>query len=147
MLGSNIFYIMMIIGVTSWPTTARIVRAQVLSIKEQQFVESVRAVGASASYMLFKHILPHAIAPALAYTILLISRAMLIEAGLSYIGLGDPNLPSWGRMIYEGQPYVFSAWWMSFFPGLFLSITVLGWNFLGDALNRYFNPKLREKLF
>ncbi len=145
-LGSNIFYIMLVIGVTSWPTTARIIRSQVLAVKEQPYVEAARAVGAPPLYMLIKHILPQSLAPALAYTVLLISRAMIIEAGLSYIGLGDPNLPSWGRMIYEGQPYILSAWWISFFPGLFLSLTVLGWNFLGDALNRYINPKLREGL-
>ncbi len=143
-LGSNIVYIMLVIGLTSWPTTARIVRAQVLSVKQQLYVEAAKALGVLPLRILLRHVLPHSLAPALAYTVLLISRAMIIEAGLSYIGLGDPNLPSWGRMIYEGQPYILSAWWISFFPGLFLTLAVLGWNFLGDAIVRYINPRLRE---
>jgi len=141
--GSNILYEMIVIGLTTWPATARIMRAQVLSVKEAPFVEASRAAGAGSWRILFRHVVPNAIYPAIANTILLIGNAIMIEAALSYLGLGDPNMPSWGRIIYEGQPYVVSAWWISFFPGLFLVITVLSINFIGDALMRIYTPRLR----
>lgn len=144
LFGSSMANLMVIIGITTWPTTARIVRGATLSVKERLFVEASRALGASSLLLLRRHILPNIMAPTISYTILQIGRAILIEAGLSYLGLGDPNVPSWGRLIYRGQAYVFSAWWIATFPGLFLVLTVLGFNLLGDSLLRYINPKLRR---
>jgi len=144
LFGNNMANLIVIIGITTWPTTARIVRGAALSVKERLFVEASRALGAGAFLLLRKHILPNIMAPTISYTVLQIGRAILIEAGLSYLGLGDPNVPSWGRLIYRGQAYIFSAWWIATFPGLFLVLTVLGFNLLGDSLLRYINPKLRR---
>jgi len=142
--GSNLFYIMIVIGLTTWPVTARIMRAQTMSVKEMLFVEAARALGADSKRLLFLHVMPISIYPAIANTILSIGNAIMIEAALSYLGLGDPNLPSWGRIIYEGQPYVTSAWWIALFPGVFLVLTVLSINFIGDAFMRLYSPGLRE---
>ncbi|MCI4462389.1 MAG: ABC transporter permease [Thermogladius sp.] len=139
----SIYNLILVVAVTSWPTVARVVRGQVLSLKERQYVEASRALGASDRFIMVKHILPQVVPLTLSYTVLLVSNAMLLEAGLSYLGLGDPNYPSWGRMIYEGQQLIFTAWWVSVFPGAFLTLTVLGWNLLGDSLSRYLNPRRR----
>ena len=141
--GSSITYIMIVIGLTTWPTTARITRAQVLSVKELAFVEAARASGASSWRILFRHVLPNAIHPAIANMVLQMGQAIMIEAALSYLGLGDPNYPSWGRIIYEGQPYILTAWWIPLFPGIALVLTVLAINFVGDASLRILSPKLR----
>jgi len=140
--GSNIYLLMIIIGVTTWPVTARIMRAQVMIVKEFLYIEAAKAVGANDLRIIIRHILPVAIQPAIANSILLVGNAIMIEAGLSYLGLGDPNYPSWGRLIYEGQPYISTAWWISVFPGIFLVATVLGLNFLGDALYRILTPRI-----
>jgi len=144
LFGSSIYLVMIAIGVTTWPTTARVMRAQVLSAKERLFVEAARAVGATDLYILFRLVVPSALPPALAYTILQVGSAIMIEAGLSYLGLGDPNFPSWGRMIYEGQIYITTAPWIALIPGAFLVYTVLGINFLGYSLLKLLTPKLRE---
>ncbi|PUA31376.1 MAG: peptide transporter [Zestosphaera tikiterensis] len=142
--GSSIYLIMLVIGLTTWPTTARVMRAQVLSVKERTFVEAAKAIGASDFRILFTHVIPHALPPAIAYTILQVGSAIMIEAGLSYLGLGDPNYPSWGRMIYEGQTYIMSAPWISLIPGMFLVYTVLSVNFLGNSLLKILSPKLKQ---
>jgi len=129
------------ITVTTWPMIARIMRAQVMSVKERLFVEAARAIGAGNLRILFKHVIPHALPPALAYTILEIGAAIMMEAGLSYLGLGDPNYPSWGRMIYEGQVYVISAPWISLIPGAFVVYTLTGINLLGNGLMRVLVPR------
>jgi peptide/nickel transport system permease protein len=143
--GSSIYLLMLVIAVTSWPMIARIMRAQVLSVKERLFVEAARAIGCEDLYILFKHVIPHAIPPALAYTVLEIGAAIMMEAGLSYLGLGDPNYPSWGRMIYEGQPYIVSAPWISLIPGAFLVYTVVAINLLGNGLLKRVNPRLVQR--
>ncbi|MGC9148703.1 MAG: ABC transporter permease [Sulfolobales archaeon] len=143
--GSNIYMLMLIIGLTTWPVTARVMRGQVLITREFLYIEATRAIGASDFRIITKYVIPASIQPAIANTILQVGNAIMIEAGLSYLGLGDPNYPSWGRLIYEGQPYVDTAWWLSVIPGLFLLATVLGINFLGDAVNRIFNPKMSQR--
>ncbi len=143
--GSNIYMLMLIIGLTTWPVTARVMRGQVLVAREFLYVEAVKAIGASDLRIISRYIIPVSIQPAIANTILQVGNAIMIEAALSYLGLGDPNYPSWGRLIYEGQPYVATAWWTSVIPGIFLLITVLGINFLGDALNRILNPRISTR--
>lgn len=143
--GSSMYLLMLVIAITTWPMIARIMRAQVLSVKERLFIESARAIGCGDLHILFKHVIPHAIPPALAYTILEIGAAIMMEAGLSYLGLGDPNYPSWGRMIYEGQPYIVSAPWISLIPGAFLVYTIVGVNLVGNGLLRIVNPKLAQR--
>lgn len=139
--GSSIYLLIIAITATTWPMVARIMRAQVMSVKERPFVEAARAIGAGNLRILFKHVIPHALPPALAYTILEIGAAIMMEAGLSYLGLGDPNYPSWGRMIYEGQVYVVSAPWISLVPGAFVVYTLIGINLLGNGLLRILVPK------
>jgi len=139
--GSSIYLLIIAITVTTWPMVARIMRAQVMSVKERLFVEAARAIGAGNLRILFKHVIPHALPPALAYTILEIGAAIMMEAGLSYLGLGDPNYPSWGRMIYEGQVYVISAPWISLTPGAFVVYTLTGINLLGNGLMRVLVPR------
>ncbi|HWQ17698.1 MAG TPA: ABC transporter permease [Sulfolobales archaeon] len=142
--GSNIMLLVIVIGITTWPVTARVMRAQVLSVKSLPYVEVARALGSSNSRILLIHIIPSAIQPVIALTVLQIGSAIVIEAGLSYLGLGDPNFPSWGRIIYEGQLYILSAWWITIFPALLLLITILGFNLLGDFLYRVLTPKARS---
>jgi peptide/nickel transport system permease protein len=105
-------------------------------------VEAVRALGAGNTRIIVKHVIPASIQPAIANTILQVANAIVIEAGLSYLGLGDPNVPSWGRIIYEGQPYIASAWWISIFPGIFLLVTVAGLHMLGDAIYKKLTPRI-----
>lgn len=141
--GSSVFHTMIVIGLTSWPSTARITRAQVMSVKELMFVEAARALGASSWRILFRDVLPNSIHPAVANTILQIGNAIIVEAALSYLGLGDPNNPSWGRIIYEGQAYILTAWWISLFPGIALVVTMLAINLLGEAFLKALTPKLK----
>lgn len=140
--GSSMVMIMLIIGLTTWPITARVMRAQTIVVRELPYVEAVRALGASNTRIIVKHVIPASIQPAIANTILQVANAIVIEAGLSYLGLGDPNVPSWGRIIYEGQPYIASAWWISIFPGIFLLVTVAGLHMLGDAIYKKLTPRI-----
>lgn len=143
--GSSIYLLMLVIAITTWPMIARIMRAQVMSVKERLFVEAAKAIGCGDTRILFKHVIPHALPPALAYTILEIGAAIMMEAGLSYLGLGDPNYPSWGRMIYEGQPYIVSAPWISLIPGAFLVYIIVGINLVGNGLLKVITPKLARR--
>ncbi|MEM3983156.1 MAG: ABC transporter permease [Sulfolobales archaeon] len=143
--GSSMYLLVVVIAVTTWPMIARIMRAQVMSVKERLFVEAAKAVGCGDLRILFKHVVPHAIPPALAYSILEIGAAIIMEAGLSYLGLGDPNYPSWGRIIYEGQPYIISAPWISLVPGAFLVYTIVSINLIGNGLLKVIAPKLAQR--
>jgi len=139
--GSNIIYVMVVIGLLTWPSNARIMRAQVLSIREREFVQAAILMGVKNSKILLKHIIPNAIHPVIANSILQAAGAIIIETGISYLGLGDPNAVSWGRIIYEGQSYITSYWWISFFPGVAIAITVLSLYLVGETLSKIFNPK------
>jgi peptide/nickel transport system permease protein len=141
--GGNIFYTMAIIGVTIWPSNARLMRAQILSLKEMTFVKALRSYGVGGFSILFRHLLPNGVAPVITNTMLQMGAAVLIEAGLSFLGLGDPRVVDWGRTIYLGEPYVALAWWISTIPGAFLALLVLGLNLLGDGLNQVFRPRMR----
>ncbi|MBO3801150.1 MAG: ABC transporter permease [Thermoproteota archaeon] len=143
--GSSIYYVILVIGLTTWPSTARIIRAQTLSLKEREFIYAQKVIGSSASRVLFIHLIPNAIQPVIANSILQVASAILLEAGLSFLGLGDPNLISWGKMIYNGSIYIFSSWWIAFFPGLAIVITVASLNMIGDALATVLNPRLEER--
>jgi len=142
--GNSILYVMTVIGLLTWPSNARIMRAQVLSLREREFVQASLMMGISDLRVLFKHIIPNAIHPVIANTILQAANAIIIETGISYLGLGDPNAISWGRMIYEGQGYIMSYWWISFFPGLAIAITVLSLYLVGETLAKILNPKRIE---
>jgi peptide/nickel transport system permease protein len=139
--GPGIGKIIFVIGILSWPPVARVVRAEVLSLREREFVAAARAVGCSPSAIIFRQILPNALTPIIVLASLEVAHAILLESGLSFIGLGDPNLVSWGTMLNNAQSFMRDAWWTAVFPGAAIFITVLGLNFLGDGLNLALEPR------
>lgn len=144
LFGSSLWNVILVIGILSWPGTARLVRAEFLSLKEREFVEAARALGAGNRNLMLDEILPNASSPIIVNGSLEVARAILLEAGLSFLGLGDPTLPSWGAMLSNAQTFVRQAWWMAVFPGLSIFLVVLGLNLVGDGLNDALNPRLRE---
>ena len=144
-LGRSIDHIMEALIIVWWPTYARIMRGQVISIREQQYVEAARSVGASNIRILFRHIFPNSFAPLLVEITLDLGAVLLVAAGLSFIGLGaSPGTAEWGLMISSGRTYMFQAWWYVTFPGLAILLVVLGFNLLGDGLRDVTDPKLRR---
>jgi peptide/nickel transport system permease protein len=142
--GSGIFYVMVVIGLTSWPTSARLMRAQAISLRERTFVQGLTALGESRPRILFRHIVPNGIQPLIANASLDVAGAILIEAGLSFIGLGDPNKATWGRMIFDGRTSITTAWWVSVLPGIAIVITVLGFYLVGDGISYVLSPRSRK---
>jgi peptide/nickel transport system permease protein len=143
--GQDIRNIILAIAVVSWPGAARLIRAEFLSIKQRPFIEAAKALGASDIQIIFGEILPNAIRPLIPYFILQVGTAILIEAGLGFLGASDPNLPSWGSMLNNAQRFLRTAWWMALFPGLALTLTVLSLNFIGESISDYLNPRLRVR--
>ena len=139
-LGTIVFAL----GVTSWTSIARLVRAEFLSLREREFVKASISLGASDVHLIFREILPNAWTPVIVSTALLVANAILSEAGLSFLGLGDPNVVSWGSMIGLGRDALRTAWYMTAIPGLAIVLTVLGLNLLSDALHAALNPRLRR---
>jgi len=144
-LGRGIDKVIAVIAVISWPLTARIVRTQFMALREREFVEAARAVGAGDWYIATRVILPNALAPVVVIASQGVAHAILLEAGISFFGLGDPNAVSWGSMLNAAQPYLQQSWWMSFFPGLAIVICALGFSLLGDGLNDAFNPRTTSR--
>ncbi len=146
LLGPNIFNVMVVIGVTSWMGTARFVRAEFLSLRGRDFVTAARALGARDTRMIFRHMLPNSLAPVFVSATLDVATAILVEAGLSFLGFGvQPPAPSWGNILTEGRLYIFDAWWLTLFPGVAILITVLGFNLFGEGLRDALDPRLRRK--
>jgi ABC-type dipeptide/oligopeptide/nickel transport system permease subunit len=134
--------VILTIVVINWTYIGRIIRGQVLSLREEQFVESARASGARHSTILFREILPNLVAPIVVYSTLIIPQNILLEAALTYLGVGiSPSTPSWGGMIAEATPIFSSAWWYFAFPGTALLLTVLAFNLLGDGVRDALDPK------
>ncbi len=133
------------IGVVSWPQTARLTRAEFLKVKELEYVTAARAIGARNARIIWKVILPNAAPPLIVSATLTIGVAILFEAGLSFLGLGDPNVMSWGLMIGANRDYILDAWWPVTFPGLVIFLTVFAVSLIGDGLNDAFNPKMRAR--
>ncbi len=148
LFGKNVFYIVFLIAIFTWPGLARIVRSQVLSLREMSFIESARAVGARKSYIIFKHVLPNVLPVAFASMVLTVPTAILTEASLSFLGLGDPYLVTWGRMIssaFDGGAFRVLAWWWLVPPGLAITVLCLSFVGIGQALDELMNPKLRRR--
>lgn len=143
--GASVVNIVVAIGILSWPEVARIVRAEFLSLKGRQFVSAAEVGGAGAATLIFVEILPNAMGPVIVNATLQVGQAMLLEAGLSYLGLGDPRQISLGLMLYQAQEIMRTAWWATAFPGLFVFLAVLSVNLLGDGLNDVFNPRARGR--
>jgi peptide/nickel transport system permease protein len=136
-----------VIGLLYWTTTARLIRSQVLTVKERQFVARAKAIGASNGHIMRKHILPLVLPLMTANTVLVISTAILVESGLAFLGLGDPSQPSWGTMLhfaFERNAISVGAWWFYLPPGLAIVWTVLGCVLLGNVLEEIFNPRLKS---
>jgi peptide/nickel transport system permease protein len=144
-LEQSIFTIMVVIGLTNWMDVARLVRAEFLSLKEKDFVSAARSVGASDKRLIFKHILPNALSPVFVAATFGVAGAILIESGLSFLGLGvQPPEPSWGNILTAGKDNIEVAWWLSLYPGLAILITVLSYNLVGEGLRDALDPRLWE---
>jgi peptide/nickel transport system permease protein len=139
---ARLLFLVLILGLTSWTPTARYIRGEVLSLKEREFVESGRAIGLPHRAILFRHIIPNALAPVLVSAALMVGGMIGAEAGLSFLGIGiRPPTPSWGNMISAGQDALLVAWWIAFFPGMLLAVTILAFNLLADGLRDALDPK------
>jgi peptide/nickel transport system permease protein len=136
-----------VIGLTSWSGTARLVRGQFLQLKGQEYVTAARSIGAPSFRIMFNHLFPNALAVIIVQTTLWLSAAILLEASLSYLGLGvQPPQPSWGNILQDGQRDLISgAWWLTLFPGLAIFLTVLSFNLVGDGLRDAFDPRARKR--
>ncbi|MCG2603646.1 MAG: ABC transporter permease [Achromobacter sp.] len=137
--------IAVVIGVVSWTGTARLARGEFLSLKQREYVLAERVIGSSNARIIWRVILPNALAPLIVSATLAIGTAILFEAGLSFLGLGDPNVMSWGLMIGSNRPYILTAWWAVTLPGAAIFVTVLAVSLIGDGLNDALNPKLASK--
>jgi peptide/nickel transport system permease protein len=142
-LGPNLRNIIIVIGVSSWVVYARVVRGEVLSIREREFVQAAIALGSRDGRVLVRHVLPNAFTPWLVVATLDMARVIVIESALSFLGLGvQPPTPTWGGMLADGRVYLSTAWWLATFPGLAILVTVLGINLLGDGLRDTLDPRL-----
>lgn len=145
LLSPSVFTITLAIGLVSWPTIARLVRAQCMALRQREFVLAGEGIGMSDLRLIVTQILPNTLAPVIVTSSIMMGTAILYEASLSFMGLGDPNVMSWGAIIGEGRPVIRTSWHLTLFPGLALLLTLLSINFVGDALNDALNPRLRTK--
>lgn len=146
LLPASIYNIMIVIGLTSWMGATRFVRAEFLSLREQDFVAAVRALGVGNLRIIFRHMVPNAIAPVLVSATIGIASAILTEAGLSFLGFGvPPPYATWGNILSDGKRFIFDAPWLTFIPGIAILIVVLSFNLFGEGLRDVLNPKLRNR--
>jgi len=137
--------IVVAIAIVSWPPIARVIRAEVLSLRSREFVQAAEVLGRSRRAIVCREILPNALSPLIVLASLMVASAILLESGLSFLGLGDPNLMSWGYMIGAGRSVIRLAWWMSVFPGVAIFLTVLALNLVGEGLSDALNPRLAHR--
>ncbi len=138
----SMFMIVAVLGLTQWPHTARIVRAEALSLRERDFIDAAKALGFSRGRVVLRHVIPNTLGPVIVTATLGIGQTILLEAGLSFLGIGiQPPTPSWGSMVAEGRNNLIDAWWVSTFPGLAIVLTVLAFNVLGDGLRDGLDPR------
>ena len=143
-LGPSLRNIIVVIGVSSWVVYARVVRAEVLSLREREFVQAAIALGGRDGRILFRHVLPNVFSPWLVVATLDMARVIVVESALSFLGLGvQPPTPTWGGMLADGRVYLSTAWWLATFPGLAILLTVLGINLFGDGLRDTLDPRLK----
>jgi peptide/nickel transport system permease protein len=141
-VGPNIMNVMIVIGLTSWTDVARLVRGEILSLKEREFILAARVIGMKDSRIIMRHLLPNAMGPVLIVSTLGIGGAILVESSLSFLGLGvQPPTASWGNMLLEGKEHLTDAWWLVTFPGCAIFLTVLGFNLLGEGLRDFWDPR------
>jgi peptide/nickel transport system permease protein len=142
-LGPSLRNIIIVLGITGWVVYARVIRAEVLSVRELEFIEAIHALGGQNLRILFRHILPNVISPGIVIATLEVARMIILESALSFLGLGvQPPTPTWGGMLNDGRQYLYNAWWLATFPGLAIMLTVLGINLLGDWIRDTLDPRL-----
>ena len=144
-LSPSVASIIIAIGIVSWPPVARLVRGEFASLRSREYVKAAIVLGHSDRQIMLTQILPNTMSPIIALSSLMVASAILTEAAISFLGLGDPNMMSWGYMIGASRTVMRQAWWMSFFPGIVILFAVLALNLLGDALNDVLNPRLSKK--
>lgn len=141
----SITSIVLAIALVSWPPVARLVRAEFMSLRHREYVEAARLVGQTNSTIILRQILPNTLSPIIVLASLMVATAILLESALSFLGLGDPNVMSWGYMIGAARTVIRQAWWLSFFPGVAILLTVLALNLVGEGLDDALNPKLARE--
>jgi len=139
--GPSLTFIILVIGLTGWTGTARLVRSEALSLRTREFIMASKSLGASDTRIVFRHLIPNVLSPIIVIATLSIPGVILAEAGLSFIGLGDPTVTSWGVVLHAGQRSLDTAWWVAVEPGFLLFLTVLAFNFLGDGIRDAFDPR------
>jgi peptide/nickel transport system permease protein len=146
LLGASLRNLIIVMAITTWMIYARVVRGLTLALREQEFVQAIRALGAHDRRIIARHVLPNVLPPVMVIWTLEVARVILMESALSFLGLGvPPPTPTWGRMLAEGRDYLTVAGWISIFPGIAIMVTVLGINFLGDGLRDLLDPRLRQQ--
>lgn len=144
-VGPGLWTLIMVLGVTTWVAYARVVRGEALAVREREFVQAAKALGQRDVWILVKHLLPNVRGSIIVLATLNVASVILSESSLSFLGLGvPPNVPTWGSILADGRNYITNAWWVATFPGIAISLTVLGISFLGDWLRDYFDPRLRK---
>lgn len=143
--GSKLWLVVAVVGATIWPANARIMRAQVLTLKSRSYVQAAVVSGGSPLQILFGQIVPNGFGPVLANSTLQMAYAVLTEAGLAFLGLSDPNVASWGQLLYWGQSYISSAPWMLIFPGIAISLLMLAFHLIGGTLQEAVNPRMQQR--
>ncbi|MCV2892434.1 ABC transporter permease [Lentibacter sp. XHP0401] len=141
----SLTFVIIAISIVSWPPVARLVRGEVLSLRTREFVEAATLSGLGNTQIILRHILPNALPPIIVLASLMVAQAILLESSLSFLGLGDPNIMSWGYMIGAARTVIRTAWWLSFLPGMAILLTVLALNLIGEGLNDALNPRLTRK--
>jgi peptide/nickel transport system permease protein len=142
LFSGSVWLIVILLGATGWMATARLVRAQVLSLRNLDYVKAAEALGAGGRGVIWRHLIPNTLSVIIVAATLRIGGIILAEASLGFLGLGvPPPAPSWGQMVFEGREALMSAWWLSTFPGIAIAVTVIGFNLLGDALKDAFDPR------
>ena len=139
--GPSLAFIILAIGLTGWTGTARLVRSDALSLRTREFITAAKSLGVSDTRIVFRHLIPNVLSPVIVITTLSIPGVILAEAALSFIGLGDPTVTSWGVILQAGQRSLDTTWWVAVEPGILLFLTVLAFNFLGDGLRDAFDPR------
>jgi len=144
-LGPGVRNVIIVLGIAGWMVYARVIRGQVLSVREQEFVEAARAVGASDFRIIRFHVLPNTLAPVIIVGTFAVATCIITEASLTFFGLGvEATIPTWGSMLSDGRAYMGTAWWLTTFPGLAMMLTVLSLNVIGDWLREFLDPRMRN---
>jgi peptide/nickel transport system permease protein len=144
-LQPSLYSIVLAIAIVSWPPVARLVRGEVLSLRTREYVQASVVIGQSTSRIILTQVLPNTVAPITVMASIMVASAILLESALSFLGLGDPNMMTWGYMIGAGRTRLIEAWWISFFPGVAIFLTVLALNLVGEGLNDALNPRLSRE--